>query len=87
MVLRIPWSSFIVANVPLGVILAYASSRHEEMRRAALYVDKILKGANPAELPIEQPTRFELVVNLKTARALGITVPQSVLIRADRVVE
>lgn len=85
--LRIPWSSFIVANVPLGVILAYSSSRHEEYRRAAVYVDKILKGANPAELPIEQPTRFELVINLKTARALGITVPRSVLVRADRVIE
>lgn len=85
--LRIPLSSFIVANVPTGVLLAYSSSRHEELRRAAVYVDKILKGANPADLPIEQPSKFELVVNLKTARELGITVPQSVLLRADRVVD
>jgi putative ABC transport system substrate-binding protein len=85
--LRIPWTSFIVDSVPDGVLVAYSSSRHEEMRKAAVYVDKILKGADPAVLPIEQPTRFELVLNLRTAKMLDLKVPSSVMLRADRVVE
>jgi putative ABC transport system substrate-binding protein len=70
-----------------GALMAYGTSVAALFRRAATFVDKILKGANPSELPVERPTKFNLVVNLKTAKQLGITIPPSILYRADEVIK
>jgi putative ABC transport system substrate-binding protein len=84
---RLPAMHTVRDHVEAGGLASYGVDFADLARRSATYVDKILKGAKPADLPVEQPTKFELVINLKTAKALGLTIPQSILIRADQVIE
>jgi putative ABC transport system substrate-binding protein len=84
---RLPTISGAREDVEVGSLMSYGPSLSDMFRRTAEYVDQILRGAKPADLPIEQPTKFELVINLKTAKALGLTVPQSLLATADEMIE
>ena len=84
---RLPVMGFFPDFVDAGALLSYSTNLAVQYHRLAWYVDRILKGAKPADLPVEQPTKFELVINLKTAKALGITIPQSLVLRADEVIQ
>jgi putative ABC transport system substrate-binding protein len=84
---RLPAMYGILEHADAGGLMAYAANRPDIFRRAATYVDKILKGAKPADIPVEQPMKFEVVINLKTAKQIGVTIPPNVLVRADRVIK
>jgi putative ABC transport system substrate-binding protein len=84
---RLPSMSQLSEFVDVGGLMAYGPYRSDLFRRAAAYVDKILKGRKPAELPVERPTKFEFIINLKTAKGIGVTIPQSVLYRADKLIK
>ena len=84
---RLPSAGYAPEYADAGLLIGYGPDPVHFYQRAAYFIDRILKGASPAELPVEQPTEFEFALNLRTARALGISVPQAVLIRADRLIE
>jgi putative ABC transport system substrate-binding protein len=84
---RLPTMFNVRDNAEAGGLMSYGPDFNDLARRGATYVSKILKGARPADLPVEQPTKFELIINLRTAKMLGLTIPQSVLLRADQVIE
>ena len=83
---RLPSMYVLAANADAGGLMSYGANDTDYYRQAAVFVDKIFKGAKPADLPVEQPTKFELVINMKTAKALGITVPPVVQLQAERVI-
>jgi putative ABC transport system substrate-binding protein len=84
---RLPVMYQLKENVERGGLMSYGALRADLIRRAAVYVDKLLKGARPSDLPVEQPTTFKLVINMKTAKARGLTISPSLLLRADQVIE
>jgi putative tryptophan/tyrosine transport system substrate-binding protein len=84
---RLPSMHEGIQYVEAGGLMSYSASETEQWRRAAYFVDRILKGAKPADLPVEQPTKFELIINLNTAKQIGVNIPQSVLFRADKVIK
>ncbi len=83
---QLPAIYYVRSFIEAGGLMSYRGNEAEGFRRLAIYVDKILKGASPADLPVEQPTTFELVINIKTAQALGLTIPPHILIQADKVI-
>jgi putative ABC transport system substrate-binding protein len=84
---RLPAIYSLTEHAEAGGLMGYGANAVDVERRAAYFVDKILKGAKPADIPVEQPTKFELVVNIKTAKTLGIKIPDSIMLRADKVIE
>jgi putative tryptophan/tyrosine transport system substrate-binding protein len=84
---RLPVMTYVAEEVPHGLLMSYGQDAPDFFRRTVVYVDKILKGAKPADLPVEQPTKFRLVLNLKTAKVLGLTFPQTLIVSADEVIE
>ena len=84
---RLPTMFWTRGPVESGALMSYGQNNAEHYYRAATYIDKILKGAKPGDLPVEQPTKIELVINLKTAKAIGLTIPQQLILQADKVIE
>ena len=84
---RLPAAYELRAFPDHGGLLSYGPGQLERFERAAVYIDRVLRGAKPADLPVEQPTKFELVINLRTSKTLGLTIPQSLLLRADEIIQ